>query len=131
MLTRDNKLNVLASRQSSGNVIECPGCGNVLPAQYFEVDHIVPLSKGGSDEISNCMLLCVPCNRSKGNSLTLEELQTKNISSRKMYNREAAIRSQQNAYNAQHDFISNSANADMQELAFAHRRASAWVDLAA
>ena len=83
MLTRDNKFNVLASRQSSGNVIECPGCGNELPAQYFEVDHILPLSKGGSDDISNYMLLCGPCNRSKGDSLTLEELQAKNISSRK------------------------------------------------
>lgn len=33
----------------------------------FDVDHIHPSSKGGSDRVSNLALACVPCNQSKGN----------------------------------------------------------------
>jgi hypothetical protein len=33
----------------------------------LEVDHIVPLSLGGSNEMHNLQALCVPCNRGKGN----------------------------------------------------------------
>nr|UZQ22103.1 HEARO endonuclease [uncultured bacterium] len=33
----------------------------------FEVEHIQPKSKGGSDRVSNLTLACHPCNQSKGN----------------------------------------------------------------
>jgi hypothetical protein len=33
----------------------------------LEVDHIVPLSLGGSNDMDNLQALCVPCNRGKGN----------------------------------------------------------------
>ncbi len=33
----------------------------------FEIDHIQPLSKGGSDEIENLQVICRTCNRSKNN----------------------------------------------------------------
>ena len=32
----------------------------------FQVEHIVPTSKGGSDRVSNLALACEPCNRAKG-----------------------------------------------------------------
>jgi 5-methylcytosine-specific restriction endonuclease McrA len=42
----------------------CVGCGASIKAG-FETDHIVALSKGGSNGIGNIQLLCKPCNRSK------------------------------------------------------------------
>ena len=44
---------------------ECAGCGIALPYAYFEVDHIIPRSKGGGDERSNLQMLCKPCNGHK------------------------------------------------------------------
>ncbi len=35
----------------------------------LEVDHIVPIARGGSDEMENLQTLCVPCNRGKRDSL--------------------------------------------------------------
>lgn len=35
----------------------------------LEVDHIIPISRGGSDTVDNLQALCVPCNRGKSGSL--------------------------------------------------------------
>ena len=44
----------------------CVKCGN---SEKLEFDHIIPLSKGGSDTERNIQLLCEMCNRSKGASI--------------------------------------------------------------
>ena len=35
--------------------------------RHFEVDHMIPQSRGGTDHIDNLQLLCGFCNRTKGN----------------------------------------------------------------
>ena len=40
-------------------------------ARYPELDHRIPRSESGSNELENRVLLCGPCNRTKGNTLTL------------------------------------------------------------
>jgi site-specific DNA-methyltransferase (adenine-specific) len=44
----------------------CNGCNIELPIHLFEVDHIVPKSRGGGDYYENYQLLCGNCNRIKG-----------------------------------------------------------------
>lgn len=51
----------------------CQYCGRRAPGVALEVDHIVPLSKGGSDEPSNLVTTCFECNNQKRNKLKLEE----------------------------------------------------------
>jgi DNA modification methylase len=44
----------------------CNGCNTVFEIHHFEIDHIVPKSKGGGDYFENYQLLCSSCNRTKG-----------------------------------------------------------------
>lgn len=45
----------------------CVGCGKVLNIDTVTVDHIKPLSKGGTHHIDNLQPMCHSCNSSKGN----------------------------------------------------------------
>ena len=61
------------------NGVQCQGCGRTFDStRYLELDHIVPRSDGGSNELSNRVLLCGPCNRTKSNRLTLSGLREQN-----------------------------------------------------
>jgi len=44
----------------------CVKCGRKGPESRLEVDHITPVSKGGTDELNNLQTLCFECNRGKG-----------------------------------------------------------------
>ena len=44
----------------------CRGCRMDFPFKVFEVDHVIPQSRSGSDHLDNLQLLCSHCNRIKG-----------------------------------------------------------------
>ena len=58
---RQNK-HVLYGQQEG----QCAGCRMDFPFKVFEVDHVIPQSRGGSDHLDNLQLLCSHCNRTKG-----------------------------------------------------------------
>jgi 5-methylcytosine-specific restriction endonuclease McrA len=54
---------------------ECACCGKQLSYSNYgdfgsrgawEVDHRVPISRGGSENLRNLQPMCIPCNRAKG-----------------------------------------------------------------
>jgi 5-methylcytosine-specific restriction endonuclease McrA len=53
----------------------CACCG-VKVGQTYDVDHVQPLSKGGSNWPSNLQILCPSCNRRKHNKDPLEFMQS-------------------------------------------------------
>jgi len=44
---------------------KCTECGKGNSEESLEVDHIIPISKGGTDELFNLRTLCKTCNREK------------------------------------------------------------------
>lgn len=43
----------------------CRACGHVTATHEGEVDHRIPLSRGGNDDDENLQWLCKPCHRAK------------------------------------------------------------------
>ena len=56
----------------------CGGCGRELEKEFMELDHILPRADGGSNDITNRIMLCSPCNRKKSHRLTLSGLVDQN-----------------------------------------------------
>jgi hypothetical protein len=52
----------------------CLACGDQAPS--LAVDHLHPVSRGGSNHFHNFMPLCVPCNSSKGTKTWAEWIPT-------------------------------------------------------
>jgi HNH endonuclease domain protein len=47
----------------------CQICGKKCQRSEIEIDHIIPVSKGGKTTLSNLQVLCSKCNRKKSNKI--------------------------------------------------------------
>ncbi len=45
----------------------CQYCGKTPPNITLEIDHLIPISKGGDNDINNLIISCFDCNRGKSN----------------------------------------------------------------
>lgn len=50
----------------------CFYCGKKVKFSEGEIDHVVPLSRGGNNGIGNIVWSCVSCNRKKGKKFLIE-----------------------------------------------------------
>jgi 5-methylcytosine-specific restriction endonuclease McrA len=48
---------------------QCQYCGQLPPKVVLEIDHIHPVSKGGTNHVDNLITACFDCNRGKSNGL--------------------------------------------------------------
>ena len=55
----------------------CQMCGSKAPDVTIHIDHILPVSKGGLNNIDNLQCLCAECNQSKSNKIDLHINKTK------------------------------------------------------
>ena len=64
-----------------GDVVEiayiCKKCRREFDLDILEVDHIIPLSRRGTDRPSNLQLLCPICNKKKGSKVKEKSSTTK------------------------------------------------------
>lgn len=49
----------------------CSKCGST---EKLSVDHVIPVTRGGTNDLGNLVILCKPCNSRKGNRLAVEEV---------------------------------------------------------
>ncbi|HEX6853357.1 MAG TPA: HNH endonuclease [Candidatus Polarisedimenticolaceae bacterium] len=54
----------------------CQYCGRVFAQQELNLDHVVPLSRGGASTWENVVCACIACNSRKGNRTPLEARMT-------------------------------------------------------
>ena len=74
-MTRQEMVEILIEEHG----ITCQGCDREFDdPRYLDLDHNSPRSQGGLNHISNRLLLCGPCNRAKGDTLTLKGLRQLN-----------------------------------------------------
>ncbi|MFN6513765.1 MAG: HNH endonuclease [Nostoc sp. CreGUA01] len=48
---------------------QCRSCGKTSLETNLTIDHIIPLARGGQNDISNLQTLCLACNQQKTDSI--------------------------------------------------------------
>ena len=61
-ITLDEIRELINSRYNS----ECKYCKRILRVNNYQLDHVIPISKGGNSNKENLQILCQSCNRIKG-----------------------------------------------------------------
>ena len=81
-MRRAEMLDILAEQWG----IRCWGCGFEPPSvEFLDLDHILPESEGGGNELENRAPLCGPCNKRKSNTMTLTALRRDNRRNERWY----------------------------------------------
>lgn len=76
-LVRYDRLPRVEMRFSRRNVFRrdrhrCQYCGRVFPERLLNLDHVVPISRGGTSTWDNVVCACIECNNRKGNRIPEE-----------------------------------------------------------
>ena len=80
-ISKDKKIKVY---NRDGGV--CKLCGKKLTQEDYTIDHIVPVSRGGTNQLSNLRCLCERCNKLKADDLDPEMIENIwNIGARYLY----------------------------------------------
>ena len=68
-----------AQASETDKLVICAGCGREIEPEFMELDHLNPKSSPHStNDLSNRILLCRPCNGRKSNELTMKGLRKEN-----------------------------------------------------
>jgi len=111
---KEIRAHLLSAQCSLNNLglIICAGCGRELEKEFMQLDHINPKAQGGSNDITNRVMLCQPCNLKKSSSYTLIGLQKENKKSGWLQNADMADYAMNKAFekadNVKHDMMVNS-----------------------
>jgi 5-methylcytosine-specific restriction endonuclease McrA len=74
MNPKQKRMNSKQKKQAKTKLIDrfgsvCFWCSKPLSATQRTIDHLIPLSQGGSNNFENLRLACPCCNKERGNSL--------------------------------------------------------------
>ena len=53
----------------------CYVCDQILTFEQIELDHLIPHSRNGSSDSTNLAVSCLPCNRSRSNTIGIRQLE--------------------------------------------------------
>lgn len=83
-----------SNNESNHGWYTCVRCGKKLRKCDVDIDHIIPQSWGGSDNINNLQCMCKHCNRSKQDTVDLDTVSdyARNIAKNTSKNIEKGLR---------------------------------------